>query len=178
MHFKKDFSIYHHLSSTIIGARPEIANVNALGTDAEEALVNAFLVQMWDGLIHLRCTRHLEGNFREFFKSHRYPANLEAEEFDFIFGDGGLIDSEDVEDFNFNVGLFKDSTVKLHESFDVCPDAFLGYFDKNKEDIFRNNMIRSVRIAAGLGNSQARYYTSNNEPLNNRLKIEQNHKKL
>ena len=39
-------------------------------------------------------------------------------------------------------------------------------------------MIRSVKIAPGLGNPPARYYTSNNKSLNNRLKLEQNHEKL
>ena len=75
---------------------------------------------MWEELIYLRC--------REFFKSKQYPAKLEAEVFKFIFGDGGLIYCEDAEDFDFHVCLFKEATVKLHKSFDVCSDAFFGIF--------------------------------------------------
>ena len=178
VHFKKDFATYHHLSSSIIGARPNLCNVLALGTDGEEALINAFKAQMWDALIHLRCTRHMEGNFRDFFVNNRYPKNLQDEIYKAIFEDGGLIDADDASEFDVQVDLSKKMWDSLHKSFNFKSDAFFAFFDSQKEDVFKNCLIKSVRIAAGLGNPPEKYYTNNNESLNNRLKLEQKNKKL
>ena len=49
----------HFFASSIVGLRPQLSNLQALGTDGEEALEAAFHLQ-FKGAIHLFCFIHIK----------------------------------------------------------------------------------------------------------------------
>ena len=61
VHQKKTFETYHFFFSSLIGMRPFLDNILAIGTDGEQALITAFQKQ-FRFAIHLRCFRHLKQN--------------------------------------------------------------------------------------------------------------------
>ena len=57
--------VFPHLRAIRKLTRTKTTTRTALGTVGELAMITAFMDKMWDELIHLRCTLHMEGNFKK-----------------------------------------------------------------------------------------------------------------
>ena len=107
VHHRKQFRTYNYFLSTLIGLRPEISTIQAVGTDGEKPLVDA-LARNFPYASQLRCFRHLQQNLETHLKDNQFPSNVIKEYIHEIFGwvdtDGtvheGLVDSYTVEDFD------------------------------------------------------------------------------
>ena len=63
IHYKKSFSTYLFLASSLIGLRSEMSNLKCFGTDGEKALYTAFKCA-YPGAIHLLCSLHMKRNIK------------------------------------------------------------------------------------------------------------------
>ena len=74
VHSHKLFCTYNYFLSTLIGLKPEIAAVKAVGSDGEKTLVEAIL-RNFPAAVHLRCLRHLQRNIERYLHKHNSPAS-------------------------------------------------------------------------------------------------------
>ena len=102
VHSHKLFRSYNYFLSTLIGLKPEIAAVKAVGTDGEHTLVEAVL-RNFPQAVHLRCFRHLQQNIERHLHDLNFPHSAVRSYINDIFGwsDGegmyheGLVDCSD-----------------------------------------------------------------------------------
>lgn len=143
--------------------------LNAIGTDGEEQLRNAF-VSIFPGAVTLLCSIHKRDNIKMKLRELSVSEHHSKDILDSIFGYQlgatlftGLIDAEDVSDFKSKLEELKPTWNK------ICPD-FYEWFVCRQAELFCSSMIRSVRTSAGLGCPPHSYTTNNNESINRVLK--------
>ena len=85
IHHQKQFRTYNYFLSTIVGLRPKLSNIQAVGTDGEEALVEA-IGKTFPHASQLRCFRHLQQNVETYLRDKQFPQNAINEYTREIFG--------------------------------------------------------------------------------------------
>ena len=170
---KKDFSAYHFFTSALIGLEPNLANLQAFGTDGEAALVNA-LSMSFPKACHLRCFLHFKGNIERKLTEMRLPNDVVKEFMQDIMGKPshfqlGLVDANDSSHLDDLLNNFENIWNVREEPYHSPPD-FFSWFKKYQRNVIAESMTREVRIKAGLGNPPCPYYTNDVESKNNVLK--------
>jgi len=86
IHYRKTFSTYlFFFASTIIGQCRELEGTRAVGTDGEQAFVEA-LMQEFGLAQHLICFIHVRRNVKEKLRVYNIPTQHSMEVLDDIFG--------------------------------------------------------------------------------------------
>ena len=161
----------------------KLRDVRAFGTDGDEALTDAF-AHNFPSSKHLRCHIHLKRNVAEKLKGRGFPSSTADEFLADIFGkrsgctyEEGLVDSEDVADFDARLLVCK--AVWLAREGPYVRDgqlSFFDYFQKYYANVVRYNMLKQLRIDAGLGNPPDIFTTNSSESINAVLKRKVNFK--
>ena len=125
VHYRKQFCTCHHLFSTLIGLQPTVRGIEAVGTDGEKALVEAWS-QNFPHASQVRCFRHLQQNVEQHLRENQFPSGVVKEYIQDIFGwcdsegivhegivhEGivheGLVDCCSADDFNSKLHLIKE----------------------------------------------------------------------
>ena len=76
--------------STIVGLRPKLSHIQAVGTDGEKALIDA-IEKCFPHASQLRCFRHLQQNVEMYLRDKQFPQSAITEYTREIFG---YVDSE------------------------------------------------------------------------------------
>ena len=165
------YSFFAHQIQILL---PSLRKIKAYGTDGELALGIAFENAYPDG-IHLRCFKHFcdncEAKLRELNLIDAARQEILRDIHVHVLGiDGpdhrelGLVYSND-DDFDDKLVSLEKRWNKIEkEGHKVVPGEnvqpeFYSWFVRNKRDIVRNSMLKSVRVAAQLGNPPAKFYT-------------------
>ena len=99
IHQQEQFSSYHFFISQLVGLRPALQNIRAVGTDGEQALANALTTQFKQAII-LCCFLHMHGNLEAKHSELKLPKPVIQEFLWDVFGNPtllqlGLVDAED-----------------------------------------------------------------------------------
>ena len=89
---RKQFRTYHYFLSTVVGLRPELSHIQAVGTDGEKALVDA-TGKCFPHASQLRCFRHLQQNIESCLRDKQFPQNAITE---YTWENFGFVNSDDV----------------------------------------------------------------------------------
>ena len=103
IHQKKEKATYNIFTDYLLNSRPQLRNLQVLGTDGEVALSSPFLERCPE-LIHLLCFNHFKNNIVNYLKSVGVDENNRRCIVADIFGqqegarfEEGIVDSEDEE---------------------------------------------------------------------------------
>lgn len=182
IHYRKNFSAYVFLASSLIGLNKNLAGIQAFGTDGEIALSNA-LAHEFKGATQLLCFNHVRCNLKEELRSLMIPDDVQTEILTDIFGKRvdtmlltGLVDSESADSFDRSLDHLVQKW-KLHDLDETSGPVteFCDWFYTHKEEMFKQKMIRPVREKAGLGNPPDAFYTNASECINNVIKVKVNY---
>ena len=123
IHYKKSFSTYLFFASSVIGQCRQLEGVRALGTDGEQALIDAFKHEFGFAQ-HMTCFIHVRRNVKDKLRECNIPTQLSTDILDDIFGKKlgsmyieGLVDAQDSTDFQEKVERF---VVRYYTSGLVC----------------------------------------------------------
>ena len=167
--------------STIVGLRPKLSDVQAVGTDGEKALVEA-IGKSFPHASQLRCFRHLQQNVETYLRDKQFPQNAINEYIQEIFGfvnsdntvHEGLVDSYTSEEFDASLQALQvkwDSReLKCFTSHKSHSPLFYLWFTKHIADICRNHTLRFLREDVGLGCPPMAFHTNDSESINAMLK--------
>lgn len=176
LHQKRTYEAYYYFASEILKNNRSLSGLNAVGTDGEEQLSSAFGT-VFPSAVRLLCSVHKRDNIkmklRQFPLSDHISKQILNSIFGYQVGDTfytGLVDSEDLQDFNEKLEKLK------QEWNSICPE-FYEWFVKTQAELFSTCMIQSVRSCAGLGYPPSMYTTTNNESINRVLKDQVHYKK-
>lgn len=180
VHYKKSFQTYLFFASSLIGLKKELAKIRAFGTDGERALIDAFMHE-FRLAVHLTCFIHVQKNIKEKLSVCCISEEVKSEIVGDIFGKKvgttlleGLVDSED--------DLFEATLESLlekwkeHQSEAASVEEFCEWFLKNKKEVIRKSMLRSVRQEAGLGSPPDSFFTNASECVNSIIKAKVEYK--
>uniref|UniRef100_A0A1X7SXK8 MULE transposase domain-containing protein n=1 Tax=Amphimedon queenslandica TaxID=400682 RepID=A0A1X7SXK8_AMPQE len=176
VHFHMLFSTYNYFLSTLIGLKPELAGIKAVGSDGEKALVDAIL-RNFPAAVHLRCFHHLQQNIEKHLHEHNYPASATKVYISDIFGwttDGvyheGLVDCSDALEFNVKLAGLKSKWDGLENEClsneSSGHKGFNNWFRRVKAPEIWESTLRFVRESAGLGSPPTAFYTNHSESIN------------
>ena len=173
IHQRKQFSSYHFFISQLVGLRPALQNIKAVGTDGEQALVSALATQ-FKSAIPLRCFLHVRGNLETKLSELKLPKAIIQEFIWDVFGNPallqlGLVDAEDSSDL--------DSQFLQLEAFTLQEPVFHSWFKAYTLEVVRNGMLKEKRILAGPGCPPEPFYTNDVESKNRVLKHQRNYRK-
>lgn len=173
--------------STLIGLKPEVSAVKAVGTDGEKNLVDA-VMRSFPEAAQIRCFRHLQQNIESHLREHKFSANAITQYVKDIFGwrdaddtyHEGLVDSESINGFNTTLLQLKDKWHQLEQ--DDFQDkihmmGFHDWFTKYKADDFRHYKLRPLRERISLGSPPSSFHTNDSESINALLKESLGYKK-
>jgi len=187
VHQRKLFRSYNYFLSTLVGIKPTLAHVLAVGTDGEQNLVDA-LAHQFKSADHLRCIRHLQQNVEKHLHEKGFPQSAIKQYAHDIFGftdkEGcyheGLIDAFDAFEFDVHVGELKDEWNR--RELDCLPSGsstpqFFDWFLKNKAADLKECTLRALREKVGMGSPPKPFYTNDSESLNAVIKEKVDYKK-
>ena len=179
IHQRKNFNSYYFFASSLLGLKPSLSNLRSFGTDGEKALFNAFQT-VFSKATHLRCFLHFRGNLDSKLKEYNIPKSLRIEFLRDVFGnpsslEDGLVDVDDDEMYEATVSSLKEIWNSRELPFNN-PPRFYDWFVANCKDAVKSTMLKSLRVAAGLGNPPQPYYTNDVECHNNVIKQQTNYR--
>ena len=178
IHQRKHFNSYYFFASSLLGLKPSLSSLCCFGTDGEKALFSAFQT-VFNKAIHLRCFLHFRGNLDAKLKECNIPKSLRIEFLRDVFGnpsgfEDGLVDvDEDM--YEASVSSLKEIWNNRELPFNN-PPRFYDWFIANCKDAVKTTMLKSLRVAAGLGNPPQPYYTNDVECHNNVIKQQTNYR--
>lgn len=182
IHYKKSFQTYLFFASSLIGQKKDLVKIRAFGTDGEKALIDAFSHE-FRFAVHLLCFIHVRKNIKEKLSACSISDTVQTEILGDIFGKKvgstlleGLVDSEDVVSFEDNAALLLEKWMRNEDEL-VAIEEFCRWFVKNKVDVIRKSMLRSVREEAGLGSPPEPFYTNSSECVNSIIKMKVGYKR-
>lgn len=158
VHYKKTFASYLFFASSLIGQNKQLEGVRAIGTDGEQALIDAFMHEFGFAQ-HLTCFIHVRRNIKDKLNECAIPPELTATILREIFGQRlgpvfqeGLVDSSDTEDYDNKLNHLVESwrNSEMPSTSDI--DKFVNWFMTHKAGVIQNTMLRPVREECGLGN--------------------------
>ena len=166
LHYRKTFSCYHSFASGLLGLNKNPSNICAFGTDGEVALIDAFR-QQCQSAVHLMCFNHCRENVKRKLRELNVPPLVASDYIFDIFGGQcgttfveGLVDTDSEGDFDRKLAEFKD----------IWNPQFFEYFLRNKATVFKESMIRPVRVKAGSRNPPEQYHNNAPQCINNVIK--------
>ena len=183
VHTERTFEAYHYFFSTLLKLEPKLTSIRAIGTDGERAITKAIEALFPQDIVLLRCYLHMKENIRRKLIDLLLPECIREEILRDIFGTQqgsvyvkGIVDSEDVGDFDHRLLLLKAKWDELELS--VHPQSepdFHTWILRNEASVMKDSMIASVRQRAGLGCPPAKYTTNRNESMNRGAKDHANY---
>ena len=183
VHFKKTFSTYLFFASTLIGQCRELEQVRVIGTDGEQALVDAFKHEFHYAQ-HLTCFIHVRSNIKRKLQDCNIPANLSIDILNDVLGNKigttyveGLVDARNINDFDNKLDVVTEKWRNSEVTSASEIDRFIDWFTSYKAKIIRSSMIRDVREESGLGSPPIQFTTNSFETANFMLKSKVNYKK-
>lgn len=182
IHYRKTFQTYLFFASSMIGLRKELEHLRAFGTDGEKALCDAFSHE-FRFAVHLTCFIHVRRNVKDELLRRMIPDALRSEILDDLFGKKvgstqleGLVDCADEGAFDEKLRLLVQKW-KSHEESNEAVSDMCEWLFKNKVDVIRRTMLRSVREEAGLGCPPDAFYTNASECVNSIIKVKVEYKR-
>ena len=182
IHHRMDYESYHTFLSQLVGKRPGLRNIRAIGSDGEGALCTA-IEDVLPLAIHLRCFKHLKDNVQRKLVSMQFDSFSQKKLLADIFGtvvDGiheqGIIDADSNSDFAIKLQSLQTKWNKLelkHRAFksgETQTPSFHTYFVNQFSEVFKKNAIKEARKQAGLGNPPIAFYNNRSESVNRLLK--------
>ena len=182
IHQSLKFSSFHYFVSQIIGLCPSLKNVQAIGTDGEGPLYDAFC-GCFPNAVHLRCFTHFQRNLEEKLKQLQFPSHILKEIIQDVMGVQigsdkylGLVDADGEKDFREKLCSLKQRWDTFERSHRCVPHGksfqpeFYNWFVSEKADVIVKCMLPGIRKKAGLGEEPDHFYTNMSESLNNALK--------
>ena len=183
IHFRKNFSAYLFFASTLIGQCKELEGVRAVGTDGEQALIDAFKHEFGFSQ-HLTCFLHVRRNMKEKLRECNIPSQVTIDILNDTFGNklgsvyvNGLVDADDTEDFDIKVKNLISKWRGLQCTSTSDMEGFINWFQTFKVPVIRNSMIQPVREECGLGSPPAQFTTNASETANYMLKHKVDYKR-
>ena len=178
VHTEKTYESYYYFFSTLMKLQPKFANVVAIGTDGEQALVKAIQVAFQGKVIQLRCFIHMKDNIRRYLTEILLPESTREDIIRDIFGHQqgtmyfkGILDADSSDDFDRRLACVKSKWDALE--FSAHPERdpkFYSWLLRYEADVMKSSLIASVRESAGLGSPPSVYTTNRNESMNNLAK--------
>ena len=114
IHTEKNYESYYHFFATLLKLEPKLTAIHAVGTDGEQALVNALVAVFPSGLVHLQCFLHMKENVRRKLTDMGFPETTRERIIKDIFGmqQGtmymkGLLDAVDGCEFDYKLSLLE-----------------------------------------------------------------------
>ena len=177
IHQRKHFNSYYFFASSLLGLKPSLSSLCSFGTDGEKALFNAFQT-VFNKAIHLHCFLHFRGNLDAKLKECNIPKPIRIEFLRDVFGnpsslEEGLVDVDDAHEAS--ISSLKEIWNNRELPFNN-PPRFYDWFIANCKDAVKTTMLKSLRVAAGLGNPPQPYYTNDVECHNNVIKQQTNYR--
>ncbi len=175
VHQRKLKESYHYLLSTIIGQRPSLSRIRAIGTDGETNLFNAILNNL-PFAQHVRCAVHMARDLQRKMTEAGVPKKYHALFLKDIMGSFyipdsvGLVDAESEEAFDEMLSSFGPVWDKREAEFSSQPPRMYAWFRTYHAKDVRSSMIRPVRERVGLGDPPAHFTTNSNESMNKVIK--------
>ena len=105
VHQRKLKESYNYLISTLIGLRPSLSRILAVGTDGESNLSSAILNSL-PFAMHIRCAVHMSSDIQEKMKRMGVPKKYQGQFLRDVMGSfyaidcKGLVDAENTEEFD------------------------------------------------------------------------------
>ncbi len=181
IHQRKQFSSYHFFFSQLVGLRPGLQNVRAVGTDGEQALANALTTQ-FKVAIHLRCFLHMRGNLEAKLSELKLPKAVAQEFIWDVFGNPGLlqlglVDAENSTDLDSQFLQLEGVWNERERRVTSQEPVFHSWFQTYILEALRSGMLKESRSLAGLGDPPSPFYTNDVESKNRVLKYQTNYHK-
>jgi hypothetical protein len=115
VHTEKNFEAYHHFFSTLVKLEPKLLAIRAVGTNGEQALINAILAVFPEDIVHLRCFIHARDNICRKLTDMLLPESVRNVVLRDIFGTqqgtvyiNGLVDACDAKDYDRRLVALKE----------------------------------------------------------------------
>ena len=146
---------------------PKLANIIAVGTDGEQAIIKALRAVFGEGFIQLRCFIHMKDNIQRKLGEFLLPERIRNDIIRDLFGFQqdtvyvkGILDSESVTDFDLHLSHLKSKWDALEQSVhsEKHPQVH-DWILKNVSAVMKECMIAPIRESAGLG-SPPKIYTT------------------
>lgn len=178
VHMERTAEVYKHFFTQVVKYCPTLKNIRAVGTDGEQALVNALKEVFGEKCVYLRCFKHFKDDILRKLTSLGFPDSAKRVIINDIFGYSqgdlyieGLLDSEEEKEFREKLEAVKDKWNELERSScDRQHPNFHSWIMQYKADVAVSSMLASVRRAAGLGSCPLQYTQNRNESINRLLK--------
>ena len=125
--------------------------------------------KLFNKAMHLHCFLHFRGNLDAKPKDFNIPKSIKTECLCDIFGnpsqfEGGLVDVDNEDMYKASVSSLKMIWNDRELPFNnPPPPRFYDWFVTNCKDAVKTTMLKSLRVAAGLGNPPQPYYTNDVE---------------
>ena len=185
LHKHRGFPEYLNFFKTLQEHNTEVANIKAIGTDGELALINALLTTLNKKVIHLRCKTHDRNNIKQKLMDLGYPLHMRMEILKDIYGftegnifHSGLYDAEDEKDFKEKLLVCKERWAQLEKKHNnQVSGTFFKYFEKEKAEVFIGHMIKPVRKASNITSSNG-FHQTGSEWANKIIKDDLDYKRL
>ena len=183
VHTEQTSESYYTFFSTLLKLEPKLANIVAVGTDGEKAIVKA-LKAVFPEKIYLRCFLHMKDNIRRKLSELLLPESVREDIIKDLFGTQqgstyvkGALDASSCADFD-------DRLLRLKIKWDEAEAAFhpnhepqvYNWILKNEAEVMRHSMLAPVRELAGLGSPPVSFTTNRNESMNSVVKAFANHR--
>ena len=182
IHYRKTFGCYNSFASGLLGLNKNLANIKAFGTDGEGPLIDAFSQQCHFATF-LTCFTHCRGNIKRKLQELGAPSDIISEYLFEIFGGQrgttfveGLADASSATDFDTSLAALENVWNEREQSFS-SPPQFFSYFKQYKVPVFKESMIKPIRVKAGLGNPPIEYHNNCPECMNNVIKMKVDRKR-
>ena len=175
VHQRKLKESYHYLLSTLIGLRPSLSRILAIGTDGESNLATAALNNL-PFAQHVRCAIHMTRDLQEKMKTEGVPKKYQGLFLRDVMGSfyspdaKGLVDAESAEEFDEMLLNLSPIWEKREAEFSSRKPSFHAWFSKYHAKDVRSSMIVPIRESAGLGHPPAHFTTNTNESMNKVIK--------
>ena len=147
VHTKKDTNDFVNFFGSLIRINPLLRDIRAVGTDGDEALMNASLICFQDAT-QLLCTDHKKRNIEKKLSEmaarpaarRHIMADIFGKKTDFTH-ERGLIDCKSDTDFDTSI-------VQYQATWDHLVPGFYAWFHQYQSDLFKNHLIEDVRKRA------------------------------
>ena len=113
VYHQKLFRSYNYFLSSLVGLKPDISTVKAVGTDGGKNLVDA-AVRNFPEAAHVRCFRHLQQNIEAHLREHQFSSAVVLHYIHDLFGwrdentyQEGLVHSYKIDAFDVSLSNLK-----------------------------------------------------------------------
>lgn len=154
VHQRKQFSSYHFFFSQLVGLKPGLQRICAVGIDGEQALGNALTTQ-FNQAVHLQYFLHVCGTLEAKLLELKLPKAIAQEYIRDVFGNlmllqAALVDAEDSTDLESQFSRLEDVRNEREKAGTAQEPVFHSWFQTYVLEVLRNGMLKEKRALAGL----------------------------